>query len=347
MQIVSHQSPVTSHQKKNEDCRLKTEDFSTALAALGPFEPQPHFAIALSGGCDSMALALLADSYARAHGGHTTTLTVDHGLRTESKHEAEQVGSWMHSVNIPHVILTPAHTHEGNNLMNAARQWRYDALSDWCRSHHVLHCLIAHHAADQRETIAIHTARGETEDGSSGMRRARNYRGVRFLRPLLSCEKETLQEFLRSKDMPWVEDPTNTDEQFARARLRQQELADSRPTDRATREMEVAHAAALCVVIHADGFASVDRAMWQSLPPSIATQLLADIIRTIGGEISRPRKHKTLLLAEALRHNADTKRTLGGCLVRTFVNTIRIEPEKQSVGRRFAPAKPLAASPFW
>ncbi|MBT4169911.1 MAG: tRNA lysidine(34) synthetase TilS, partial [Rhodospirillaceae bacterium] len=51
------------------------------MAALGPFETAPELAVAVSGGADSMALALLAHTWARQRGGTVTALTVDHGLR--------------------------------------------------------------------------------------------------------------------------------------------------------------------------------------------------------------------------------------------------------------------------
>lgn len=321
--------------------------FDTALSALGPFEPNPHLAVALSGGSDSMGLALLTEHYVQTYGGRLTTLTVDHGLRPESKDEAAHVARRMRERAIAHVTLTPLHAHTSNNLMEAARTWRYDALADWCRAHAVLHCLIAHHAADQRETIALHTARGETEDGPSGMRSVRNYRGVRFLRPLLGFEKETLQDFLRREDATWVEDPTNRNERFARARLRKRTFGDALDSDRAARECTVAHAAMRCVTIDPAGFATLDRDAWRRLPPPIATQLLADTVRTVGYATSRPRKHKTLQLAGSLRAMPAVKRTLGGCRITAAGNRVMIEPEKQPVALPFVPPKPLAASPFW
>ena len=39
------------------------------MAALGPFERGPRLAVAVSGGADSLALALLADGWARERGG--------------------------------------------------------------------------------------------------------------------------------------------------------------------------------------------------------------------------------------------------------------------------------------
>lgn len=320
-----------------------------ALERLGPFEPNPHVAVALSGGSDSMALVLLADEWAREQGGRITALTVDHGLRAEAQTEAQQVGAWMKQRNIAHVVLTPAHSDEGKNLMQAARAWRYDALSEWCRAHDVLHCLLAHHAGDARETVALHMARGATEDGPSGMRAARNYRGVRFLRPLLGFEKETLRDFLRAQDAPWVEDPTNSDERFARARLRKAAAALPEPTPavRTAREKRVAGAAMRCITLNPAGSALLLRSHWLALEKPIATQLLADLLRTLGGDTRRPRKHKTLRLAEAISAGRPFKRTLAGCVVEMRDDAVAFTREKASKDSAFTPAKPLAASAFW
>ncbi|MBT7667187.1 MAG: tRNA lysidine(34) synthetase TilS, partial [Rhodospirillaceae bacterium] len=48
---------------------------------LGPFEAAPHIAVAVSGGADSMALALLSHDWVRARGGAVLAISVDHGLR--------------------------------------------------------------------------------------------------------------------------------------------------------------------------------------------------------------------------------------------------------------------------
>lgn len=336
--------------------------FSHSLAALGPFGAAPHLAVALSGGADSMALALLADAWARAQGGRITTLTVDHALRPESRAEAEQVGAWMHARGIAHHILTPAHTPHSNNLQEAARQWRYDALADWCRAHDVLHCLIAHHADDQRETVAHNLARGTTADGTSGMACARNYRGIRLLRPLLGVEKEMLTDYLHTQAAEWIEDPSNSNLKFARVRTRDALAADSAKRAelttlarregqaRAARDTALAHAAASLVTLHPEGRAELPLAGWLALPPALASQLLADLLTTLGDRTERPRRADTERLCAAL-HQPFRRRTLHGCLIalkRGALHVTREHPlDKPTAKPHITPAKPLAAAPFW
>ena len=74
---------------------LSPADFAGCMAPLDPFEASPHVAVACSGGADSLALALLADAWARSHGGRITALVVDHGLRADSREEAVRVAAWL------------------------------------------------------------------------------------------------------------------------------------------------------------------------------------------------------------------------------------------------------------
>jgi len=81
------------------------EDFAARMAALGPFEPRPHVAAAVSGGSDSLALAVWLQDWLAPRGGRLTTLTVDHGLRAGSATEAAGVGREMERLGIAHKIL--------------------------------------------------------------------------------------------------------------------------------------------------------------------------------------------------------------------------------------------------
>jgi hypothetical protein len=68
--------------------------FAAAMAASGPFGQPPALAVAVSGGADSLCLALLARDWVEARNGSLLALVVDHGLRAESARKAIEVG-WM------------------------------------------------------------------------------------------------------------------------------------------------------------------------------------------------------------------------------------------------------------
>src|SRR5438552_4203801 len=84
---------------------LTLGELDAALAAIGGFEPTPLIAVAVSGGPDSLALVILADRWAREHGGQLVALTVDHRLRPESADEVRTVGGWLAARGIAHHVL--------------------------------------------------------------------------------------------------------------------------------------------------------------------------------------------------------------------------------------------------
>jgi tRNA(Ile)-lysidine synthase len=307
--------------------------------APSPQHPAPNIAIALSGGPDSMALTLLAQEWARAHGSRIVALTVDHALRPESRAEAEQVAAWMRARGIDHHILTPEHTPAGNNTMQAARQWRYDALAEWCHAHDIRYCLLGHHKGDQRETVLLNAARGG--DGLSGMPRLRDYRGVKFLRPLLGLEKEELENYLRAHAMGWIEDPSNRNADFARVRIRQQLAADAalrkttdarivqEQTARRARDQALVEAASACVTIHPAGFASIAHGIW--LQHSLQQLLIADTLRCISGAAHRVRSAEIARLVQAICEEENGKRSLQHCLITWDSQTITIAREPSRV----------------
>jgi len=51
---------------------ITAAEFRALMGPLGPFEPAPHLGLAVSGGADSMALAVLAAGWAAAGGGTVT-----------------------------------------------------------------------------------------------------------------------------------------------------------------------------------------------------------------------------------------------------------------------------------
>lgn len=305
---------------------LATNDSRLTTTAL--------IAVALSGGADSLALTLLAQEWARKNTITLVALTVDHRLREDSTAEAQQVAQMMRSHGITHRILTPAHHPAGNNRMQAARQWRYDALADYCLTHGIQHCLLGHHRDDQLETAAMAHLRGTNRlditrtpsDGEAGMRSTRSYRGIHFLRPLLAHSKADLCAYLEARGEEWVEDPTNADPRYARTRVREmlrsdedfrstiEQLLSCGHSRREANEAALAEARPHCLVRTHES-AVILLAPWRALAGELRSLLLANLIREVGGKPHRPRRAETERLAHALRDEPRGKRTLGHCLI--------------------------------
>ena len=201
-------------QKQAVDSGDAVERLGRDLAALaGPDWQRLHYGVAVSGGPDSMALLWLM---ATLLPGQVRAVTVDHGLRRESAEEARMVAGFCAREHIAHATLTPPVPLRGS-LQAAARSERYRLMEDWRAAHGLAHLLTAHHADDQLETIVMRLNRASGVGGLAAIR-ARN--GA-VLRPLLHWRRDELVRIALDHDIPFVEDPSNADDRFDRARLRQ------------------------------------------------------------------------------------------------------------------------------
>lgn len=334
--------------------------FAQAMARFGPFEAKPHLALAVSGGADSMTLALLADRWAQAQGGRVTALTVDHGLRPDSASEARRVGRWLKARGIRHDILrwsppTAKKKVAGARLANlqaAARDARYALLVDWCRKHAVLHLLLAHHRDDQAETLLLRLARGSGIDGLAAMAPLVERPTVRLLRPLLSLAKTDIVGYLQAMGQPWIEDPSNQDSANARVRIRKllprlaeegmtparlAETAERLAQARAGLDQLVDRLLATGVAAYPEGYLRLDVAALRMAEKDIALRVLARAIACIGGEPYGPRLERLTRLYDRLcaaegEAALGRGRTLGGCRIlparRTDIDVTRPDPTR-------------------
>jgi tRNA(Ile)-lysidine synthase len=183
-------------------------------------EPKGSFALAVSGGSDSLALLLLSAS---ALPDQVAAATVDHGLRPESAGEAALVRRICGELGVPHRTLTVTVEREGHGVQAAARKARYAALGGWMMAENMTTLLTAHHADDQAETLLMRLNRGSGMGGLAGVRATGPLPGgdaQRLCRPLLSWRRETLAGIVRSSGLEPVEDPSNVDPAYDRARYR-------------------------------------------------------------------------------------------------------------------------------
>src|SRR5262245_54785018 len=95
-----------------------------ARAAFAPLIRFPKLALAVSGGADSMALTHLVARWRaeREPKPQLTVLSVDHGLRAESREEAAMVAASAASLGLPHALLTwRREERQGGGLQERAR----------------------------------------------------------------------------------------------------------------------------------------------------------------------------------------------------------------------------------
>jgi tRNA(Ile)-lysidine synthase len=303
-------------------------EFAALMAPLAPFEHRPRLAVAVSGGADSLALALLARDWTAASGGMLTALTVDHRLRAGSAAEAAQVAAWLGARAIAHCILRCEERPASGGVQAAARAARYRLLEGWCAGNGVLHLLVAHNREDQAETLLLRLARGSGLDGLAGMAAVAERTQCRLLRPLLTVPRARLEATLRAARQDWIEDPSNLDPAYARVRLRQGRrlleeaglgmerlAATAARLARARTALEAGVAALLAraALIHPAGFVRLDPAMLKAAPEELGLRALGAVLAMAGGALYPPRLERLERLYRQLPDGLGGGRTLGGC----------------------------------
>ena len=212
------------------DISLGADEFAR-LPGLSVLQDAEVVAVAVSGGPDSMALLALTHEWALAHGKHVHAMTVDHALRAESAREAAQVGIWItaHFPGVTHEILRrDADTITPTRLQEQAREDRYELMRAACARAGIVHLLLAHHRDDQAETFLFRLCKGSGLDGLAAMKHQSERDGLSLLRPLLGVDKARLAGTCVAYGVPYVKDPSNKNDKFARVRLRQLKDALSR-----------------------------------------------------------------------------------------------------------------------
>ena len=189
------------------------------IATRALFRPGDRVMVAVSGGPDSMAL-LHALWEARARLGITLEVVgVDHGLRPEAARELDLVGARAEALDLPFVRLEVDVARErrsGVSLQDAARRARLGALATLAAARGARRVALGHQADDQAETVLFRILRGTGLPGLSGI----PYQRDPFVRPLLDLRRAEILRYLRRRSIPFVEDPSNADLRYARARIR-------------------------------------------------------------------------------------------------------------------------------
>lgn len=179
-------------------------------------------AVALSGGGDSLALALIAADWARDHGRSLLILTVDHRLRAESRAWTQACAIDARRLGAGFRALAWEGEKPTTGLPAAARTARHRLIADAAREAGAKVVLMGHTASDRLEAAAMREA-GATTPSPREWSPSPVWpegRAVFLLRPLLTLARADIRAWLTGRGETWIEDPANEDVRFARARAR-------------------------------------------------------------------------------------------------------------------------------
>ena len=180
--------------------------------------------VALSGGADSLALAAATAFEAPKLGLRVGTLTVDHGLQNGSDAVAARAAREAAALGLDALVVRVEVGADGGPEA-AARDARYRVLKDAATDAGAAAVILGHTLDDQAETVLLGLARGSGAASLQGMAPVReDDDGLRWVRPMLGVRRETTRAFCAESDLEVWDDPHNTEDRFARVRVRDRVL---------------------------------------------------------------------------------------------------------------------------
>ncbi|MBF0126268.1 MAG: tRNA lysidine(34) synthetase TilS, partial [Magnetococcales bacterium] len=186
---------------------------------------QPNTVLGLSGGGDSMALLHLLLASGLLPRERLTVAHFNHNLRADAHMDVQFTREIARKLQLNYTTTTWTAPHGAGNLPALARAARYGFLVETARRVAAPLLATAHHMDDQAETFLERLARGSGARGLGAMAPSRPLTPeVTLVRPLLCFRHQELLHWLTRREIPWMEDPSNHNPHFLRARIRGQLL---------------------------------------------------------------------------------------------------------------------------
>ena len=302
-----------------------------------------NFALAVSGGPDSLCMAYFAKKYSVEFNNKIHTLIVDHRLRKESTKEAFKVKKILLKKKIHSKILKWKGDIPKSNIQKNARDIRYSLLSNYCIKHKVKYLITAHHGDDQIENFFIRLLRGSGLSGLSSMPEKIKYnKNLKIVRPFLKFEKKDLKYVTLNYFKTYIKDPSNRNKKYLRVRIRQYRKnleKEGLDTKKIMKTVDNLISADVALNFYKNqalhkhvSFVSknkclVNKKIFSDEAQEIIFKSFSDILSLVSGTYYPPRSRKVLNLINRLKSRKFTKSTLGGCIIEERDSFILISKE--------------------
>lgn len=201
-----------------------TQAIARSVALLAT--PPAALAVALSGGPDSAMMAVHAAMYARQNPIPLSFFHIHHGLQPVAAQWQAHVQDLARMLGVPcHCLQVKVGVSTGDGIEAAARAARYRGFVQLASAAGATHILLAHHSNDQAETVLLRLLRGAGPTGMGAMASVTRRDGLVYLRPWLDVDRAVIldqaEKFRVQTGWQAVQDPTNVDDKYTRAAVRE------------------------------------------------------------------------------------------------------------------------------
>ena len=179
-------------------------------------DPNDIVVVAVSGGPDSMCLLdnlfylreqLKIEKIVVAH--------LNHMIRKEAKSETEYVEDYCKRHNIEFYVkymdILRKAEEQKIGTEEAGRNERYSFFDEVAQKVNANKIAIAHNSNDNAETVLMHLLRGS---GVSGLGGIKPYREGKFIRPLIKCKRNEIEQYCEDNKLYPKYDKSNNDNTY-------------------------------------------------------------------------------------------------------------------------------------
>ena len=301
-----------------------------------------NFAVAVSGGADSLSLAFLAKVYSLNNKLKPKYFIVDHKLRKESTDEALKVKKILKKFSINLEILTWRGKKPLKNIQALSRKKRYDLLFSKCDSYKLNNILLGHHQDDLFENFFIRMLRGSGLKGLISLSNKTMINKKNLFRPLLDQKKEDLIFLSQNIFNFYIKDPTNDNEKYQRIKVRklieelQKNGLDKKKFLQTIKNLKSSNS---IVDYYAKKnlkknafFSEKDKRLILNKnffvqPYEVIFRCLSDSIKLVGQNYYPARGKKLEKIIKVMKNDDPFKLTLGGCIIEKVNQSVIITKE--------------------
>ena len=304
------------------------------------------FVVALSGGSDSLALAYFSKCYQILNDKKVYYVHIDHKIRKNSSKEAKDLKHMIKKFQINCEILSWKKSKKIKTNQENSRIARYNLLKKFCKRKKINSLLFGHHQNDLYENFFIRMLRGSGIRGLTSFSSEETVinRGLKGYRPFLNITKETLLKVTNKVFGYYIDDPSNSNNEFLRIRVRnllsnlQKEGFDKKKFDLTycnlySANQTIKYYSDQNILKNTNYFSKnakdnlVLNFKFFKQPNEIVLRSLSQLISKINKKYYYPRGKTLINKICQIKDNSFKKTTVGGCIIERFNNTTLIYPE--------------------
>ncbi len=177
--------------------------------------------IGVSGGPDSMTLLNILNNLKEKLNINLYVAHINHMIRKEADEETEYVKDFCAKINVEFFAKKVKVEEEAKKQKigteEAGRNIRYEFFEEVAKKVGANKIATAHNSNDNAETVLMNIIRGTSVSGLKGIDKVRD---GKFIRPIIECSRDEIEEYCKEQNLNPKYDKTNDENIYTRNKIR-------------------------------------------------------------------------------------------------------------------------------